>query len=121
MRLKPDRVLLAELRGSEAWDFLKLMTTGHAGSITSFHAKNCAVAADRWAFMCKEHKDAGTITAHEIKELVSTTVDVILHITFAKTYDADGALTKTERYVTEVKFDPAGELAKSIGDGVLYA
>ena len=31
MRMAPSRVLLAELRGSEAWDFLKLLTTGHAG------------------------------------------------------------------------------------------
>ncbi len=34
MRMKPDRVLLAELRGGEAFDFLKLLTTGHSGSIT---------------------------------------------------------------------------------------
>ena len=35
MRMDPSRALLAELRGSEAWDFLNLLTTGHAGSITS--------------------------------------------------------------------------------------
>jgi type IV secretion system protein VirB11 len=41
MRMRPDRVLLAELRGAEAYDFLKLLTTGHAGSITSYHASEC--------------------------------------------------------------------------------
>lgn len=121
MRLKPDRVLLAELRGSEAWDFLKLMTSGHAGSITSFHAKNCSVAADRWAFMCKEHRDAATISAHDIKELVATTVDVIAHITLKKNHDAAGNCIGAERFVSEVRFDPAAEIAKAVGQGVLHA
>jgi type IV secretion system protein VirB11 len=121
MRLKPDRVLLAELRGAEAWDFLKLMTSGHAGSITSFHAKNCAVAADRWAFMCKEHRDAATISAREIKELVASTVDVIAHITLKKNYDKEGNFTGAQRFVSEIRFDPAAEIAKAVGQGVLHA
>jgi type IV secretion system protein VirB11 len=121
MRLKPDRVLLAELRGAEAWDFLKLMTSGHAGSITSFHAKNCAVAADRWAFMCKEHRDATTISAHEIKELVATTVDVIIHITRKVVHDSRGQIIGIERFISEVRFDPAAEIAKAVGQGVLHA
>lgn len=120
MRLKPDRVLLAELRGSEAWDFLKLMTSGHAGSITSFHAKNCSVAADRWAFMCKEHRDAATITSQEVKELVATTVDVIIHITRKVIHDSEGRVIGVERFVSEVRFDPAAEIAKAVGEGVLH-
>jgi type IV secretion system protein VirB11 len=121
MRLKPDRVLLAELRGSEAWDFLKLMTSGHAGSITSFHAKNCSVAADRWAFMCKEHRDAATISAQEVKELVATTVDAIVHITRKVMHDNEGKVIGVDRFVSEVRFDPAAEIAKAVGLGILHA
>jgi type IV secretion system protein VirB11 len=51
MRMRPDRVLLAELRGSEAYDFLKLLTTGHSGSITSYHASSASVAIERFALM----------------------------------------------------------------------
>ncbi len=121
MRLKPDRVLLAELRGSEAWDFLKLMTTGHSGSITSFHAESCALALDRWAFMCKEHQDAASASAQDVKDLVALTVDVIVHITRKVIYGTDGQVTGVDRYVTEVHFDPAAKLAKAIGGGVLHA
>ena len=121
MRLRPDRVLLAELRGAEAWDFLKLMTTGHAGSITSFHAESCALALDRWAFMAKEHPDAASASAKDIKTLVNLTVDVILHMTAKTVYDANGTPTGVDRYVSEVYYDPASRLAYSVGEGVLHA
>jgi type IV secretion system protein VirB11 len=121
MRLRPDRVLLAELRGGEAWDFLKLMTTGHAGSITSFHAESCALAFERWAFMAKEHPDASSASADAIKTLVRLTVDVLFHMTARTTYDPQGKATGVDRYVTEVHFDPGARLAYSVGEGVLHA
>ncbi len=122
MRLRPDRVLLAELRGSEAWDFLKLMTTGHAGSITSFHAESCALALERWAFMAKEHGDAAASTSADIKRLVALTVDIFVHITARTVYDHNGFAIGVDRYVTEVAYDPAARLAFAIGEGgVLHA
>ena len=121
MRLRPDRVLLAELRGAEAWDFLKLMTAGHAGSITSFHAESCALAFERWAFMAKEHPDAVSASAQDIKTLVNLTVDVIIHMTAKTIYDRDGIAIGVDRYVTEVHFDPAARLAYTVGEGVLHA
>lgn len=36
--MKPDRILLAELRGDEAWEFVKSINTGHPGSISTMHA-----------------------------------------------------------------------------------
>lgn len=120
MRLRPDRVLLAELRGAEAWDFLKLMTTGHAGSITSFHAESCALAFERWAFMAKEHPDAASASSRDIKALVSLTVDVILHMTARTIYNRDGQGQGVERYVTEVYFDPAAKIAYSAAGGTLH-
>ena len=107
MRLFPDRVLLAELRGAEAWDFLKLMTTGHRGSLTSFHAESATLALDRWVFMARENPEAATAAAQDIKRLVALTVDVILHITARTLYDPAMGPTGVSRYVTEVSFDPA--------------
>jgi type IV secretion system protein VirB11 len=106
MRMAPDRALLAELRGSEAWDFLKLLTTGHSGSITSWHAESCALGAERFVFMCKENGEAATLAREEIKHLVTLTIDVVVHITRAITYDANGERIGYERYVDEVYFDP---------------
>jgi type IV secretion system protein VirB11 len=117
MRLRPDRVLLAELRGSEAWDFLKLMTTGHAGSITSFHAESCGLAHERWALMAKEHQDAASASSADIKRLVSLTVDIFVHITARTIYSAAGVAVGVDRYVTEVAFDPTARLAQSVSEG----
>lgn len=36
--MKPDRILLAELRGAEAYEYLNILNSGHGGSITSIHA-----------------------------------------------------------------------------------
>ncbi|MDI5536196.1 ATPase, T2SS/T4P/T4SS family, partial [Salmonella enterica subsp. enterica serovar Montevideo] len=38
MRMKGDHILLAELTGDEAWDFMELLNTGHPGTITTAHA-----------------------------------------------------------------------------------
>ncbi|MVA04219.1 P-type DNA transfer ATPase VirB11, partial [Shigella flexneri] len=36
-RMNPDRILMTEIRGAEAWDFLKASSSGHAGNITTVH------------------------------------------------------------------------------------
>lgn len=120
MRMKPDRVLLAELRGAEAFDFLKLLTTGHSGSITSFHAESCALAYERYVFMAKEHPDAAIFTDVALKRLVSLTIDIVIHITCKKTFDESGDVRGVERYVTEVDFDPARKIAMNLGEGTLH-
>lgn len=108
MRMKPDRVLLAELRGSEAFDFLKLLTTGHSGSVTSFHAESCRLAAERYVFMCKEHEDAESYDSDALKALVKLTIDIIVHVTARTTQNSAGL--RKERYVSEVHFDPVAKL-----------
>lgn len=115
MRLKPDRVLLAEIRGSEAFDFLNLLTTGHSGSITSFHAESCALAMERYVFMCKSHPDAAVYEEASLKRLISMTIDVVLHMTAETVYDAAGQFAGKRRYVTEVHFDPLEKLSARFG------
>ena len=104
MRMAPSRVLLAELRGGEAWDFLKLLTTGHSGSITSWHAESCALSFERFMFMAKENHEAASLTRTELKHLALLTLDIVIHVTRALV-TVDGVV-KVERFVDEVFFDP---------------
>jgi type IV secretion system protein VirB11 len=106
MRMKPDRVLLAELRGAEAFDYLKLLTTGHAGSITSFHAESCALAVERYVFMAKEHPQAAIYDPPSLKRLVDLTIDVTLHVEARYVYGGQGEPIGKARYVSAVRFDP---------------
>jgi len=115
LRMKPDRVLLAELRGSEAYDFLKLLTTGHAGSITSYHAQNVAVAIERFALMAKEHPEAAMYEDAALKRLLALTIDVIAHLEAAPVLDEAGTqIGKTWR-MTEIYFDPARKWDTAFG------
>ena len=120
MRMKPDRVLLAELRGGEAFDFLKLLTTGHSGSITSYHAESCALAMERYVFMAKEHEQAGIYDAESLKRLVSLTIDIIVHVVAQTVYDSQGQAVKKERFVGEVHFDPVAKLQARFGDAKIH-
>ncbi|HEX4096584.1 MAG TPA: P-type DNA transfer ATPase VirB11 [Caulobacteraceae bacterium] len=51
MRMRPDRVLLGELRGSEAFTFLRAINSGHPGSITTVHADSPSGALDQIAML----------------------------------------------------------------------
>jgi pilus assembly protein CpaF len=49
LRHRPDRILLGEVRGGEAFDLLQLLNTGHSGSISTIHASSAKQALSRFA------------------------------------------------------------------------
>jgi type IV secretion system protein VirB11 len=51
LRMRPDRIMLGELRGKEAFAFLRAVNTGHPGSITTLHADSCESAIDQIALL----------------------------------------------------------------------
>lgn len=48
LRLRPDRVLLGEVRGGEAFELLQLLNTGHEGTLSTIHANSAALAISRF-------------------------------------------------------------------------
>jgi len=106
MRMNPDRVLLAELRGSESYDYLKLLTSGHGGSITSWHAASPEEAMARFVLMAKEHPEAAAYQDVAIKRLLLTAIDIIVHLEAKAVLDDDQVQTATARSVTGIYFNP---------------
>src|ERR1700749_3676626 len=51
LRLRPDRIIVGELRGKEAFSFLRAVNTGHPGSITTVHADTPRGAIDQIAML----------------------------------------------------------------------
>lgn len=92
MRLSPDRIFLAELRGSEAWEYVQSLNTGHPGSVTTTHANGAVQAFDRIASLIKSSEVGRGLELIEIKRVLHATLDVVLFM--------------SERRVTEVYFDP---------------
>lgn len=77
MRMKPDHVLLAELRGDEAWTYLEMLNTGHEGSITTIHANNCYSAPSRLAALVKQSDVGKTLEYQHIMRTIKTSIDII--------------------------------------------
>lgn len=78
LRMKFDRVYLAELRGDETWDYLTLLNTGHQGGITTVHANDCMSALSRIATLVKQSPVGQTLEYNYLLREVKTTIDVVL-------------------------------------------
>lgn len=78
LRLRPDRIILGELRGSEAVTFLDAINTGHSGSFTTLHAHSARKAMDRLALLVMAQ---GTrLGFAEVIRYLQSSIDVILQM-----------------------------------------
>lgn len=110
MRMNPDRVLLAELRGAESYDYLKLLLSGHGGSITSWHAGSPEEAIGRFVFMAKEHAESIAYQDVAIKRLLLSAVDVIAHLEARPVFDENDVQIGTAYKMTAIYFNPFKKL-----------
>ncbi len=106
MRMNPDRVLLAELRGAESYDYLKLLTSGHGGSITSWHAASPGEALTRFVLMAKEHPEAAAYQDVAIKRLLFTAIDIIVHLEAKAVLDEKKEQIAVSRKMTGIYYNP---------------
>lgn len=80
MRITPDRIFLAELRGSEAWEYTNALNTDHGGGITTTHANGAIEAFDRIATLIKNSDVGRNLEMAAIKHVLYTTVDVVIYM-----------------------------------------
>lgn len=99
LRMKPDRILLAELRGAEAFDFINVCSSGHEGSITSAHAGSADLTFERLALMVMQNAYGRQLPYEVVRRLLYLTVDVVLHVH----NDAEEAFG---RHITELWYEP---------------
>lgn len=79
LRMRPDRVLMQELRDGAAFTFMRGIAAGHPGSITTCHAGSAAGAFDALRLMVKQH-DAGKHLADlDVRRLLRQLVDVVVY------------------------------------------
>ncbi len=93
LRLRPDRIIVGELRGAEAYSFLRAINTGHPGSISTLHADTPLMAIEQLKLMVMQ---AGLgITAEEIRRYIINVVDVIVQLKRGE---------NSVRYISEILF-----------------
>jgi type IV secretion system protein VirB11 len=78
LRLRPDRIILGELRGVEAYSFLRAVNSGHPGSITTVHADNPRAAVEQIALMVLQ--GGSNLRRGEIVDYVAGIVDVAVQL-----------------------------------------
>jgi pilus assembly protein CpaF len=82
LRMRPDRIIVGEARGSEALDMLQAMNTGHEGSLSTLHANSPRDALSRLETMVLM---AGMeLPVRAIREQISSALDLIVHLSRLK-------------------------------------
>jgi pilus assembly protein CpaF len=95
LRMRPDRIVVGEVRGAEALDMLQAMNTGHDGSLTTVHSNSPRDTLSRIETMVLM---AGfDLPVRAIREQIAAAVDLIVHVSRLK----DG--TRRVTHVTEVE------------------
>ena len=92
LRMKPDRILLAEVRGDEAWEYVKAVNTGHPGSITSAHANGAFETFEQLTAFVKDSATGAHLPAEYIMRRLVSTIDVVVYM--------------SARKVVEIYYDP---------------
>jgi type IV secretion system protein VirB11 len=96
LRMKPDRILLAELRAEEAFDYLRNVNSGHPGSITSIHAGSCELAFEQLVLLVKQSAGGRELARQDIKSLLYLLVDVVIQF----------SVEHHERFIKEIWYEP---------------
>jgi pilus assembly protein CpaF len=76
LRLRPDRIVVGELRGAEVLVWLQAINTGHDGSLTTVHANSASSAIDRLQLLCQLNGLNQEVSNH----LISQSVDLVIHV-----------------------------------------
>lgn len=99
LRMRPDRLMLGELRGGEAFAFLQAINTGHPGSLTTVHANSARSAYDRLALMVMQSGVA--LKKSEVTDYLKEVIPIVVQL---------GRGEDGQRVVSEIVFTKAEEL-----------
>ncbi len=98
LRLRPDRIIVGELRGAEAFSFLRAINTGHPGSISTLHADTPTMALEQLKLMVMQ---AGLgMPPDEIKKYILAVIDIVVQLKRG---------SGGKRYISEVYFKGSRE------------
>lgn len=78
LRMRPDRLIIGEVRGPEAFDLLQALNTGHVGSLSTVHANGVAdalVRLETMALMADEH-----VPHAVVRQMVARCIDLVIHV-----------------------------------------
>lgn len=78
LRMRPDRIIVGEVRGKEAFDMLQAMNTGHEGSLTTLHSNSASDALDRLETMMLMNEMEIPVSA--VRGYIENAIDIVIQI-----------------------------------------
>ena len=78
LRMRPDRIILGEIRGAEAFTFLRAVNTGHPGSLTTIHADSPGRALEQLALQCLQYHRH--LSRADILDYLRSVIDVVVQL-----------------------------------------
>ena len=102
LRMRPDRIIVGEVRGPEAFDLLQAMNTGHDGSMGTLHANSPREALSRLEAMVTMGYEG--LSRRTIQDMIGTAVDVVVHVSRLR----DG--TRRVMAISELVYRPGDDI-----------
>lgn len=121
LRMRPDRIIIGEVRGAEALDMLQAMNTGHEGSLTTIHANDSRDALTRLEMMVMMAGFEMPIPV--IRQYIASAITLIIHLSRLKgglrrvTRVSELVAYRKKRYIVR---DVFGFRQKGVRDGVAH-
>ena len=102
LRMRPERIVLGEIRGSEALDILQAMSTGHRGTMAVIHGNNPIQTISRLETLVRF--SGLEIPSEEVKKLIASTINIIVQLE----QFSDGS--RKARFISEVRGVERGQV-----------
>jgi pilus assembly protein CpaF len=107
LRMRPDRIVVGEVRGAEALDMIMASNTGHEGFVTTVHANSAPQALKRVLQLCELSEEGKNVRQETLAEWIALAFQVVVFLRFDRTTGL--------RYVEEI-FEVEGRVE---GEGVI--
>jgi type IV secretion system protein VirB11 len=78
LRMRPDRILLQELRDGTAFFYVRNVNSGHPGSITTVHADTCDLAFEQMTLLVKQSEAGSDLDREDIRSMLEVAIDVVI-------------------------------------------
>lgn len=79
LRCRPDRIVVGEIRGQEAYDFLDALNTGHSGSLCTLHADSAFLALRRLESLIRMSPTAANLPLRDMRGEIATAIDYVVY------------------------------------------
>lgn len=80
LRMRPDRLFVGEIRGAEAFSFLRAINTGHPGSMTTVHADTPAGAYEQLVMMVSQGGLAASFSKDELLSYIKSVIPIVIQL-----------------------------------------